>query len=288
MSKWIKWVGLMLGLLILFFIILVCYFHNLTFVSIDYDSPPKFIEADFIDLSKIYTISKYRSSEGHSTDDSVEKCRSLRHIFGSQGEGDEFTDMEDKWNKIHNRPSPEDSISIYAPVTGWVTDVFESSHLKDKQGIAGTIIIRPDNAQGFEVRIDSVFVDPGIHAFMRVKAGDKIGVICTLCPGEISIGYNSIFGRRAVSYVAALSDAVFAEYQKRGMKTREEAIISREYRDAHPFTCADPKNETSEILDNPEMKDMDLSYVVLSGYRYPSNKKLQPDKGEKAPPYKIK
>jgi hypothetical protein len=267
--KWLKWFGIIFGILFFLFILLLIYLHPFAIKQIDYDNPPKFIQADYIDLSKIYIISKYRSSVGHSTDDSVEKCLSLRHIYGDPHGSEEFTDSEKKWSLIHNRPDPQNAIDIYAPVDGLITDTSSSSHEKDKQGIAGTIVIKPDNAPGFDVRIDSVFINPNIRSLMRIKAGEKIGVICTRCPGEITVEYNYIFGRRAVSYFSVLSDQVFTDYQKRGMKSRDEAIITKAYRDAHPFTCADPKNETSEILDNPEMHDFKFSNVALSGYYYP-------------------
>ena len=271
--KWLKRIGIIIGTLIFLFILFLIYLHPFAIKQIDYDHPPKFIQSDFIDLSKIYIISKYRSSIGHSTDDSVEKCLSLRHIYGDPHGSEEFTDGDKKWELIHNRPAPHDSIDIYAPVDGLITDISSSSHIKDKQGIAGTIIIKPDNAPGFDVRIDSVFINSNIRNLMRVKAGDKVGVICTRCPGEITVEYNYLFGRRAVSFISALSDQVFADYQKRGLKNREDAIISKVYRDAHPFSCLDPKNETSTIIDNPEMQNTDISFVTLNGYKFPENQK---------------
>jgi hypothetical protein len=269
--KWLKWFGIIFGTLFFLFILLLIYLHPFAIKQIDYDHPPKFIQADYIDLSKIYIISKYRSSVGHSIDDSVEKCLSLRHIYGDPHGSGEFTDGEKKWSLIHNRPDPQNSIDIYAPVDGLITDTSSSSHEKDKQGIGGTIVIKPDNAPGFDVRIDSVFINPNIRSLMRVKAGEKIGVICTRCPGEVTVEYNYIFGRRAVSYISVLSDQVFADYQKRGLKNREDAIIPKEYRDAHPFTCEDPKNETSTILNNPEMQNTSASYVTLNGYKFSEN-----------------
>lgn len=188
-----RWILGTTSLIICSFVIFLAYLHQLIFTPGDYDHPPKFIEADYIDLTKINTISKYRSAIGHSTDDSVEKCVSLRHIFGWQGTVTEFTNAEEKWEVLHTRPTPENSINIFAPVNGLVVDVFSSSHLKDKQGFGGAIVIRPDNAPGYMVRIDSLFIEPGIRFLTRVKAGDKIGVICRQCPGEISIGYNYIF-----------------------------------------------------------------------------------------------
>jgi len=230
---------------------------------IDTVHPPQFIEADFIDLNKVYTISKFRSGIGHSIEDSVEKCVSLRHIYG--GGGEEFANAEEKWNVIKDAPAAQDSIDIYAPVSGMIIDRSEID-LENTEGVGQNVVIRPDRYPGFKVRIDSIFLDDSVKRLGHVDAGQKIGVVCTRCPAEIFVSYTYLFGVRAVSYISALPDSVFAEYQKRGLQDREDATIPREYRDAHPFECEDPGDQTSTLVHAAEMDDMAFSHVLLSGY----------------------
>lgn len=278
MRFWLKLVGVVLGVVVIGLVAFIVWIQQIQLKDIDPEHPPPFIEANFMDINDIYIISKYRSGVGHSAQGNGEVCRSMRHIFGGQNDPSAaFTDMDDKWNKIHTRPTPENSLNIYAPVTGRIIDLtrVDYKEYSDKRpnGIGGTIVIMSDKFPGFYARIDSVFPDLNLKPLSHVTAGQKIGIICKQCPGEIVVGYHYIGGERLVSYFAAMNDSVFAEYQKRGMKSRDEAIITKAYRDAHPFTCADPKNETSEIVDNPEMHDFKFSHVVLSGYIYPEENK---------------
>jgi hypothetical protein len=265
-------------LLIFSFIFFIVRITNLQFKDIDPNNPPRFITSNFMDIDNIFIISKYRSCIGHSAEANGEKCRSMRHIFGGQNEpSSQFSSADNKWEKIHNRPTIDNSFNIYAPIDGLITDVTRTNY-KDfdenrPNGIGGTIIIRSLKYPGYFVRIDSVFPDENLKFIHKVKSGDKIGVICKQCPGEINVGYNYIGGERGISFFAAMNDDVFAQFQKRGMKSRDDAIITKEYRDSHPFKCADPNNETSEIIDNPEMHDLFFSYVVLSGYLIPPSDK---------------
>ncbi|TRZ90870.1 MAG: hypothetical protein D4R84_15485, partial [Rhodocyclaceae bacterium] len=42
---------------------------------------PKFVATNYIDISKIFQLSKFRSSAGHDYSDDLEKCRSMKHYF---------------------------------------------------------------------------------------------------------------------------------------------------------------------------------------------------------------
>lgn len=262
MWRWFRWLLLFLGLLAAVIVSFIIYLLDFRFTKNDRENPLRFIEADFIDLSKVSSFSKYRSGIGHSTDDSVEKCRSLRHIFGGKGK-EEYATAEEKWEKLRFPPEESDSINIFSPVNGRVIDL-SGRRYEDKSGFGQTIVIKPDNVPGYKVRIDSIFLDSAIKPLMKLKAGQKIGVVCTQCPAEIYVYYSYIGGERSVSYISALSDKVFASYQARGLKTREEAVIPQQYRDAHPFTCEPKDAPTSPILDHPEMHDMKASFVVLN------------------------
>ena len=53
--------------------------------DVDKNGVPQFMEADYIDLSRITQISKFRSAAGHDFSDSFESCRSMKHYFWPAG-----------------------------------------------------------------------------------------------------------------------------------------------------------------------------------------------------------
>src|SRR5437588_666737 len=52
---------------------------------------PKVITANFIDLSRVYDISKYRSGAGHDYSLNGETCRSMKHYFNHSHDYDPAT-----------------------------------------------------------------------------------------------------------------------------------------------------------------------------------------------------
>ena len=74
-------------------------------LNIDSDGIPKFVSTDYIDLSKIGDITRFRSSQGHDYSDDIEECRSMKHYY----------------KPIWVPEEPDLSINIYAPVTGTVS-----------------------------------------------------------------------------------------------------------------------------------------------------------------------
>jgi len=77
--------------------------------NVDAHETPKILEADYIDLSQIISISRFRSSEGHDYSDSFESCRSMKHYFKPGPEADWAT------------------VKIFSPVTGVVIRTEEES-----------------------------------------------------------------------------------------------------------------------------------------------------------------
>jgi hypothetical protein len=56
-------------------------------------------------------------------------------------------------------------------------------------------------------------------------------------PDFDAVMVHSPQGRKLVSYFEVMSDALFQQYQARGLIRRSDAAISQEERDAHPLTC---------------------------------------------------
>ena len=56
---------------------------------------------------------------------------------------------------------------------------------------------------------------------------------------DIAASFGPEEGGTLVSYFERMTDAVFAEYQARGVPSREAAIIPEVERDADPVPCVD-------------------------------------------------
>ena len=71
-----------------------------------------------------------------------------------------------------------------------------------------------------------------------MNAGERIGRHAsqsTMSDIAISVGPKET--GTLISYFDAMTDAVFAAYQSRGVPSREAAIVTRDERDADPVPC---------------------------------------------------
>ncbi|GEM_PF-2267390 len=190
-------------------------------------SIPKFIQADFIDLSKITNISKFRSGSGHDfSRGSGETCRSMKHYFNV----DRPLEIEQLINKnkgMSPLPDGKTDIPIYSPVNGKIIGIEPDQFGKQ-------FYIQPDSHPKLTVRIFHVYPLPGIQKGGKVKAGQKIGVIGQYQNTDIAIAQNRT---KYISYFEVMPDKIFAKYQALGVKNREELIISKAARDANPLKC---------------------------------------------------
>jgi len=160
------------------------------------------VTADYIELSKITRISKFRSGVGHDYSDSSESCRSMKHYFVPQ-----------------NYP-----VKIFSPVTGsisYLTQEWAGTQVGIQAGNRTFII--------FHVNL-SGSLDVG----STVSAGQEIGThIGTQTWSDIAVWENN----KLLSYFDVMSDSVFQNYQNRGVATRSELIISQTNRDADSLIC---------------------------------------------------
>lgn len=184
---------------------------------------PRFVETDYIELSKIYRISKFRSGIGHDYSDDFESCRSMKHYYQPQASV-EWAD-----------------IKIYSPVDGVVSRKFEEW--------AGTQVwIQSSAYPEFEFRIFHIDLDPAIDIDSIVSAGQQLGThIGSQTMSDIAVSVNRI---RLVSYFDVMSDSLFQNYQLRGLTSRDELIISEAERDTDPLTCVGEEFTNSGNLEN--------------------------------------
>lgn len=235
-------------------------------ISVDVNNPPKFIQADFIDLSKIYSISKFRSAQGHDFSGNGETCRSMKHYFNPQVDTSVKPEKAADGRSIPPQPDGTHDIDIFSPVDGVIKDIAQ-----ERMPVGEQIYIEPANAKEFTVRLFHVYKSEGITKGSTLKAGQKIGVISGYSTTDIAIeGGREQF----VSYFQVMPDSVFAAYKKRGADSRDDFIISKAYRDAHPIPC-DQGSQSDQSFHYPEGYDMEADSFYLSGYVKPDYTKAQ-------------
>ncbi|MDP1725331.1 MAG: hypothetical protein Q8M15_01005, partial [Bacteroidota bacterium] len=182
--------------------------------DIDKDGIPKFVANNYIELAKIYRISKYRSSVGHDYSDAFEHCRSMKHYF------EPIANLD--WT----------TVKVYAPVSGKITRV-EPEWAGDK------IEIESNEYPAFRFSVFHVNLISILKVGDPVSAGQLLGThIGTQTLSDISVIVNDPTRQgRMVSYFDVITDGVFNDYFNRGVQTRADLIISKAKRDANPLTC---------------------------------------------------
>lgn len=228
--KILKWVLAGIGLLVI--IALIVWMVGVYRIKkIDENNLPQFIQADFIDLDKIYSISKFRSGSGHDFNDGSETCRSMKHYFNVQITAEGEKERSEN-NGIPKPPMAGKAVDIFSPVNGEIVSIKEEQSPIGKQ-----IYIKPDKAKNFTIRLFHIYLLPGFEKGSIVKAGQKIGEIGIYQNTDIAIEEGPKFSNKLVSYFQVMPDEIFAKYQARGAKSREDFIITKEERDADPLQC---------------------------------------------------
>ena len=194
--------------------------------DVDANGIPQFVNVDYIELNKIHQISKFRSGIGHDYSDDFESNRSMKHYFQPKASVD--------WA----------SVQIFSPVDGVVVDADD--------GWAGTQVrIQSDAYPAFFFILFHVDLGNPLHVGDAVAAGTQLGThIGSQTMSDIAVGVNTPDGWKLVSYFNVMTDAVFQHYQARGLNSRNDAIISKEERDADQLTCVGEDFVDSGNLEN--------------------------------------
>jgi hypothetical protein len=183
--------------------------------DIDKDGIPKFANTNYIELSKIYRITKFRSSFGHDYSDAFESCRSMKHYFEPKSEID--------WT----------TVKIFSPVTGVITRV--------EQEWAGTKLeIASADYPAFRISIFHINPQGSRNINDTIPEGTLLGThIGSMTDSDISVIVNDPTRRgRMVSWFDVITDDVFNEYVAHGVSSRSDMIILKSLRDANPLTCS--------------------------------------------------
>lgn len=223
--------------------------------GIDKNNLPHFIENDFVDLSRFYSISKLRSGEGHDFSGNGETCRSMKHYFTPQ------RNENVQWREVNGQrlpplPDGKTDIPIYSPVDGRILSMSDENTPIGKQ-----ISIIPTRENQFNIRLFHIFPLESIGTGSKVKAGQQIGVIGADQGTDIAIQVGAMpWNDTFISYFDVMSDSLFATYQARGAISRSDFIFTKEYRDANPLQCS------GETFVRPDNYDYAKDDFHLTGY----------------------
>lgn len=174
---------------------------------------PAFAANDYIDLSAIQRISRFRSAVGHDAADAFERCRSMKHYFQPKFSVD--------WG----------TVAIFAPVAGTVT-------ITRQEAFGLQVVIQSSAQPAFTFVIfhlnPSLSLTPGTTLSAGQRLGNHIG---SQTSSDIAVTVDTPRGRKAVSWFQVMTDTVFQGYAARGVTSRASAIITQAERDADPLTC---------------------------------------------------
>ncbi|HLE49032.1 MAG TPA: hypothetical protein VI819_03315 [Patescibacteria group bacterium] len=242
---------------------------------IDPDNPSKFIQTDFVELDKVYSISKFRSGMGHDYSYlSGETCRSMKHYFSTYD--DKQPNYKYEGLSIENFPTPtlENDVKIFTPVDGFLD--FDDSGVSYNQELR----VAPSAYPNISIEFQHVQRAPNVNKG-KVKAGELIGLVLANQSFDLAIQTDIIEqGVKKIGYIsyfAAMPDNVFTKYQARGVKNRGDLIITRKYRDTHPLNCRSDQGffakdylsvdgRPAHIFDLTGFKEMDAKMQV----KYPN------------------
>lgn len=188
---------------------------------------PRFVKTDYIELEKIYCISKFRSSVGHDYSDSFESCKSMKHYY---------MPLENiNWS----------TVKIYSPVSGIVKKVDEESE--------GTQLhIESDEYPAFRFKIFHINMAKQYKTGDKVAEGEQLGThASSKTYSDIAVSVREgAFKERLVSYFDVMTDNLFLEYMDRGAGSREDLIISAKERNSDPLSCDGEKFTSSGTIEN--------------------------------------
>jgi hypothetical protein len=205
------------------------------YASIDPSNPPKIATHNFIDLDPYIRITKIRAVYGHNYnygspeyDPTGASCSSMKHYF------DAYT-SDQRWDGSFGSYDTRGVVKFYSPVDGNMNSVIPN---EIEQGTEYQFYISPTDYQRLTFTFHHVDLLEEFVSGGSVTAGQHIGYI--MRPhgqGEIavtiSVGSNSEY----ISFFDVMTDEVFAEYQARGITSRDQMTISKEERAANPIPC---------------------------------------------------
>jgi hypothetical protein len=190
----------------------------------------------------------------------------MKHYYEPQMDA-----QDEQYKREHQGiPQPPDGVTdlpIYAPAAGIVAGIAEEHTPIGKQ-----ITFLPDGVQ-FKVRLFHVWPREGLRVGQHLASGEQMGVIGAHQGTDIAVQIGQMpWNEEFVSYFDVMPADIFAAYQARGLASRSDVVLTKEYRDAHPLQCDGATQKDGFVY--PEGYDPDADYVHLSGYVAPVRENL--------------
>jgi hypothetical protein len=202
---------------------------GLPVISVDQNNLPLFIKSHYIKLENVGSISKFRSNNGHDFSDPTSPCSSMKHYFSfPEATALRISGPAD----IPAAPTSANGIPIYSPVDGTIITVESEQFPLGKQ-----IHIRVNSNPEFVVRLFHIYPLETINEGQTITAGTQIGLISNGQGSDIAVEANSLRGRKYYSIFEVMTDNLFKDYTARGATSRDEFILSEEYRKQNPLKC---------------------------------------------------
>ena len=205
------------------------------YASIDPANPPKIATHNFIDLDPYIRITKIRAVYGHNYsygspehDPTGTSCSSMKHYF------DAYT-SDQRWDGSFGSYDTRGVVKFYSPVDGNMYTVVPQ---EIEQGTEYQFYISPTDYQRLTFTFHHVDLLEEFVSGGSVTAGQHIGYI--MRPhgqGEIAVSISSGSKSHYISFFDVMTEEVFAEYQARGITSRDQMTISKEERAANPIPC---------------------------------------------------
>lgn len=202
------------------------------------DSVAPVLTKNFVDISKVEKISKFRSCQGHivvPTDESETK-RNMKH----------YVLLKEEFRGINK-------VQLFAPY-----DARVSSFSNPAEGLEGELWF--DSGSDWQFSIEHINIIPELKDGGNVKAGDLVGysgpngfdivyAVGAQAP-KIIDGYTSPFAKLG-SVFMHVSDDLFREFQNHGIKSKQDFEYTKEYRDNNPCKYRDNQGGLNDA-DHPE------------------------------------
>jgi len=199
---------------------------------------PQIAQSDYIQLSKVAVISRFRSGEGHDYSDDFEHCRSMKHYYSF----------------ATNVNSAD--VRIFAPVTGIITR--ETAEQTTNSGTQ--VWITPTNYPAFDFVLFHVNLTNTLPVGATVTNGQPIGWFgganSVVTGSDVAVWVTTPTGRKLLSFFQLMTPSVFNAYAARGITNLNQVIISQAARDADPLDCngqtfASPGSITNDVVLTP-------------------------------------
>lgn len=223
------------------------FFPGLAAGTLDWNDPwppsspfPQFLQYDYLPLAAIESLTKFRSGIGHDYSDQYETNRSMKHYYVPKPQ-------------YREQNGTDHDLKVYSPVNGEINEIFEEGHtISTGEFLGYQVHITPDGYPMFDVVLFHINILSGVSVGQQVTAGQWLGYadmresytsdIAVACvygapPEHYQVGPE--YPDRGLKYLSVfqvMDDALFSQYQKRGVASRSQPIITKEYRDAHPVT----------------------------------------------------